>query len=102
MKKCPQCQREFDDDHRDCDDCGCRLLTKHGLDESYPWTLVETFNDDASAKAAALYLSEHDIPAVLRPRYIVPFITVVQTVEMWVPEHMADEAKTLLAMPPPE
>jgi hypothetical protein len=99
MKMCPQCRRGFEDNHEDCTDCGCELLTEHGLDQSYPWTRATVFNDEVVAKAAALHLSEHDIPAVIRPTFNSPFVTIVQTVELWVPEHMAQEAKALLSNP---
>jgi len=95
MKICPQCKKQFENSLAECPDCGCPLLVEHGPDQSYPWKCVRSFTDEAIAKPAAMYLSDHDVPAVVQPRFNAIFGT-WSTVELWVPEHMADRAEELL------
>ena len=95
MKICPQCQTQYQDEQPGCPECGCKLLTEHGPDEAYPWTCVSERLDEAEAKPIAMYLNEHGVPAVIQPRFNAIF-GAWNTVELWVPEIMADRAATLM------
>ena len=95
MKICPQCQTDYEDEQVACTECGCELLLDHGPDEAYPWTCVSERLDEAEAKPIAMYLNEHGVPAVIQPRFNAIF-GAWKTVELWVPEIMADRAATLM------
>jgi len=94
MKICPQCQKRYEEEQIRCAECGCELLLEHDPDEAYPWTCLGTRLTEAEAKPIAMYLDEHGVPAVVQPRFH-PYLG-YNTVELWVPEIMADRAATLI------
>jgi len=99
MKICPQCRAQYDIEGTECPECGCELLIEHGPDEVYPWKCVGSFPNEAMGKPVAMHLNHHGIPAVIQPRFNAIYGS-WDTVDLWVPEVMADRAESLIHQRP--